>query len=569
MKLVKLSCDQPSFKSITFNSEGVTLILGDRLNSQSDDGSSNGVGKTLSLNLIHHCLGAKPDKKLSGAVADWIFRLDVRVGNDAHSIQRSGDGKRIWLDGQPIRIGELREWLNESGPFDLSEKIQGLTFRSLFSRFARLKPQDCENPVRTSAESPFDALLRSSFLLGIDVELIISKYTARLELDAINKTKANWKTDKILHETFRTGTNPKVRANWLEGEIKRLEADLKSFQIAEDYRQIELTAGDMTKNLREIETSQQVIKFQLNSIEQSLTRHPDISRDDLLALYSGLEKVFKDEALKHFEAVEEFHSKLITNREQRLTKEKIQLESQLAALEDDWQSLSSERDKLLESLNGKRALDEFAALAQKSAELKEERDRLAQYLSFTDRLQEHSQKIREKLLKEDRQATDYANSMPLRRHAFIFEKLVGMLYPGLAAGIVLEPNTGSNQIRYELLVSIEGDDSDGINSARIIIFDWILALFGSNHTMGFVWHDNRLFAHIDPLQRARWFSFIHSALANTGKQYVASLNTENFDAMLPHLSDNELSDLKQSIAVVLRGDDPKNKLLGIQFGSQA
>ena len=220
-------------------------------------------------------------------------------------------------------------------------------------------------------------------------------------------------------------------------------------------------------------------------------------------------------------------------------------------------------------MNGKRALDEFAALANKHAALKEERDRLVQFLSFTDKLQEHSQRIREQLLQEDRQATDYANSVPLERHASIFEKLVGMLYPGLAAGIVLEPNTGSNQIRYDLLVSIEGDGSDGINAARIIIFDWILVMHGSNHTMGFVWHDNRLFAHIDPLQRARWFSFIHSALADTGKQYIASLNTENFDAMLPHLSESVQTELKKRVAVTLRGDTPKNKLLGIQFGSQS
>jgi len=353
--------------------------------------------------------------------------LDFKIDDAPHLIERSGDGKRIWLNGQPIRIGKLRDWLNEAGPFNLSDGIESLSFRSLFSRFARLKPQDCENPIRTSAETPYNALLRSSFLLGIDTGLIISKYKARVELDAINKTKENWKTDKILHETFRTGTNPKVRANWLEGEIKRISADLQSFQIAEDYRQIELTAGDMTNRLREIETSQQVIKFQLNSIEQSLMRHPDISRDDLLALYSGLEKVFKDEALKHFDAVEEFHSQLITNREHRLTKDRLQLEGQLAALESDWQSVSSERDKLLKSLNGKRALDEFAALANKHAALKEERDRLEQFLSFTDRLQEHSQKIRERLLQEDRRATEYANSVPLERHASIFEELVGML----------------------------------------------------------------------------------------------------------------------------------------------
>ncbi|WP_368087252.1 DUF2326 domain-containing protein [Marinobacter sp. AC-23] len=64
------------------------------------------------------------------------------------------------------------------------------------------------------------------------------------------------------------------------------------------------------------------------------------------------------------------------------------------------------------------------------------------------------------------------------------------------------------------------------------------------------------------------FIHVHSALADTGKQYIASLNTENFDAMLAHLSDSAQADLKQRVAVTLRGDDPKNKLLGIRFGSQ-
>lgn len=566
MKLNKLSCDQASFKAINFNPEGLTLIIGDKLNAESDEGSSNGVGKTLSLGLVHHCLGASSDPQLAAAVPDWIFCLDFWIGGIPHVIQRSGDGKRIWLDEEPVRIGKLREWLNQRGPFDLSDGIDGLTFRSLVTRFGRLRAQDCEEPIKTSRETPYDSLLRSCFLLGIDISLVVSKHKSKLELDAIEKSKSNWKSDKVLHETFRAGTNPKVRAEWLHGEIKRIDDDLKAFKVAEDYRQIELSAGQLTQKLREIETSQQVVLFQLDGVEQSLNQHPDISKADLLALYSGLGHVFKEEALQHFSAVEAFHAHLVTNRKQRLHQQRIVLGEQLEKLKKDWSKKSIERDALLQSLSGKHALDEYAALARKHASMKEELGRLNEYLTYSDKLQCRIQKIREKRVKEDGISVEYVWTNPLARHATTFQNLVGLLYPATPAGIALDINTGDNQVRYNLSVSIEGDDSDGINAARLIIFDWILAMQGVNHSMGFLWHDNRLFAHIDPLQRARWFEFVCSALKDTGKQYIASLNTENFDAMLPHLSDVAQVELSNNVVVTLRGDEARNKLLGIQFG---
>jgi hypothetical protein len=92
-------------------------------------------------------------------------------------------------------------------------------------------------------------------------------------------------------------------------------------------------------------------------------------------------------------------------------------------------------------------------------------------------------------------------------------------------------------------------------------------MYGANHSMGFLWHDNRLFAHIDPHPRANWFRYLFSSLPGTGKQYIASLNTENYLAMCQHLTINEQEQLESSKRLVLRGDDPANKLLGIQFGS--
>ncbi len=567
MKLIELSCDQPSFKTIRFNPEGLTLIVGDGSKKNSSEGSSNGVGKTLSLGLLHHCFGANTNPRLAAAVPEWMFRLDFLLSGTFHYIERSGNGKKILLDGKKITVTALRKWFNKEGPFNLDKKIKGLTFRSLFTRFARLKQSDCIEPIKTSQEKDFDGLLRSGFLLGIDTTLVLSKKESKVDLGSIRTSKNNWKNDKILHEVFRAGAKPKVRAEWLEKELKRIKADLDAFQVAEDYRQIELSAGDLTNLLRENEKKQEIIRFQIDGINKTLTLHPDISKDDLLALYEGLTAVFKKKALAHFEAVEEFHNSLSANRKKRLELDRLELQEELKKLEEKRQSIADERDKLLQSLQGKRALDEYATLAQKYAEFQEELQRLREFLSYSSKLQEKEQEIKEKRIEEDRKATEYERTDPLDFMDKRFKELANLLYPGLPAGILLENNTGDNQLRYNLSVTIEGEDSDGINAARIIIFDWLITMYGANHSMGLLWHDNRLFAHIDPLPRAQWFRHLLRSLPGTGKQYIASLNTENYQAMCQHLEKEEQQQLESSIQLVLRGDNPANKLLGIQFGS--
>ena len=567
MNLVKLSCDHDSFKTINFNPEGVTLIVGDGSENDSNEGSSNGVGKTLSLGLIHHCLGANVNQKLSNSVPDWMFCLDFIIDGKSHFIERSGNGKIIFLDGEKTNVTSLRKWLNEKGPFNLEKSIQGLTFRSLFSRFSRMNQSDCLNPVTTSSENVYDGLLRSIFLLGVDLTLVMSKRKNKLELDSIRTSSNNWKNDKVLHEMFRAGSKPRVRSEWLEKEIERIKSDLDVFKVAEDYRQIELTAGELTRQLRENEKNQEILRFQMDGIIKSLARHPDISKQDLLDLYTGLTSLFKEETLSHFDAVEEFHNSLSINRRKRLELDQLEIHKEIENLENQRTTIGNKRDELLQSLHGKRALDEYASLAQKYASLQEELERLREYLSYSDKLQERKQKVNELRVGEDRLATKYERTSPIEPMDIRFKKISNILYPNLPSGILLENNLGNNQLRYDLSVEIEGEDSDGIKAARIIIFDWLLLMYGSNHTMGFLWHDNRLFAHMDPLPRSRWFKYVMTSLVGTGKQYIASLNTENYLAMNDHLSEDEQNQLKSSTQIILRGDIPENKLLGIQFGS--
>ncbi len=170
MKLIELSANKPSFKTIRFNRNGLTLIRGST--NKDAEGSGNGVGKTLALGLVHHCLGANAQSILKEKIPDWVFTLRFEIKGQEHCIERSGDGNILLLDNNKISLKAYREWLNNSGAFALSEKKDFLTFRSLIKRFSRYEKEDCNDPIRTNKEQDVEAYLRTFFLLGLDYEFI-------------------------------------------------------------------------------------------------------------------------------------------------------------------------------------------------------------------------------------------------------------------------------------------------------------------------------------------------------------------------------------------------------------
>ena len=566
MKLIRLTCDQPTFHPVHFNDTGLTLIIGD--SSKEKEGSSNGVGKTLILGLVQHCLGANADKKLTSAVPDWWFSLLFSHNGVEYLISRTGNGKKLLLNDKTISLKAFKDLLDKIGIFNLENNIPYLSFRSLFKRFSRYTRDDCISPTRTKKEHDFEALLRTAFLLGIDHNLILSKRNNKQELDKVSQSLKNWQDDDILKDMFRAGSQPKVRYEWLEREIPRLQDELNTFQVHEQYRAIENETNSLTIKLREVEKNKNIAEFKVSNIEKTLLSHPDISREDLLELYNGLQEIFKPETLAHFESVENFHKSLSFNRKKRLENDKIKLLLEIESLKIDINDISALRDSYLESLQGKKAFDEYAVIARQLAEFKEEKERLHDYLNFSINLQKKAQNLRERKVEQDRLAVNYASTNPLSEYDKFFAELAEIMYPRVPAGIVLDVNTGDNKIRYDLSIQIEGDDSDGINDARILCFDWLVFTCGENHAMDMLWHDNRLFADIDPGVRARWFSFVNQSLKRSGKQYIASLNTENFNAMETTLSEIEMLELKSKIVLTLRGDKAENKLLGIQFGSK-
>lgn len=567
MKLVKLSSNRPTFQSVNFRRHGITLILGDGAHSSDhQEGDSNGVGKTLALRLIHHCLGGqRAPKAVATDAADWIFHLDVLVDKSSHRIDRSGDGKVIALDEREIKLGELREWLNEHGGFDLPEESP-YSFRSLFSRFARQDPADCVDPAATSGETPSQSLQRTLYLLNASDELARRKEQLKIELDRYRNELKLFNDTPSIRDIFTAGHKPAFRLKELDILIPRLQEELKRLVVADDFCDMEAQVDSINRELLELTESTSLKEFELAGIREAKVQKSDITKDELLSLYKGLENIFQPKVLRHFDEVEAFQVALVTNRTDRLVTEESRVLADLDELRSRVRLLESARRSIVEKMNGKRALEEYAAISRNLATLEEERNRLQSFVQFDQNTKQKVQTIRTEMVEQDALALQYVQSEPLSAIDTHYRSLIGALYPDATAGIVLSNNDGQNKLRFNLEVLVQGQESDGIGNARVLCFDWLLFIAGRPNELGFLWHDNRLFADLDPKPRAAWFSALLKSTVLSDRQYIASLNSENFASMASNLSPDELNQLRESIVLTLRGDMDSNRLMGIRFG---
>lgn len=564
MRLVQLSSDEKGFRTLSFRKTGVSLILGDGEHiAGRQDGDSNGVGKTLALRLVHHCLGAdRPSAALLSAASDWWFYLDIQVGDREFRLGRTGNGSKITVNDKEVKLKAFREWLNEFGGFNSQEH----SFRSLFPRFARRSQQDSISPISLDREQPHEALQRTLYLLNIDDILARKKVELKDRLDTLKSEVKLVKKSSILRDIFKAGQRPESRLKELNSESASLRSNLQSFQVSEDYRSIEQQANQLTTELRSISEKIAVLSYELEGVREAQSRKVDITREELMSLYSGLEQVFQPAVLKHFEQVEAFQAALVSNRMQRLVRDEIAISEEISQLKSLESEKSMVRSKLLQHLTGKRALDEYVAMSMRLATMEEERHRLQSFVDLERDKEKELQLVKSAMVHQDVLALKYAQSDPMDSLDEKYRLIVQRLYPDASAGIALKNNTGENKLRFDLDVSVQGQDSDGIGNARVLCFDWLLFKHGREHDMDVLWHDNRLFADLDPKPRASWFSMMSSGFNLDDRQYVATLNYENYQSMLPLLEDEARHALEESVIITLKGDKDSNRLMGVKFG---
>ena len=72
MRLISLTANQKSFHPIIFK-DGINIIAGKQVtpHNENDGNTYNGVGKSLTLHLIHFCLGSRKIESFEKVIQEW------------------------------------------------------------------------------------------------------------------------------------------------------------------------------------------------------------------------------------------------------------------------------------------------------------------------------------------------------------------------------------------------------------------------------------------------------------------------------------------------------------------
>ena len=573
MHLISLTANQSSFKPVYFNKSGITLIVGRQKNPEDHDANRtyNGVGKSLVIALVHFCLGGGVNNSLEEAIPEWEFNLNFELNGEEYTVTRSvSNQNKIILNKEEFSRTKFNSTLEQLA-VNLPSKVSGLTFKSLLNRFIRPSKSSYVSFDKVQKdEKDYYKLLCQSFLLGLDVDLVITKYKLKTERERIKTFRDNLNQDVIFKEFFTQGKNIEIELRDLEDKIAQLTTDLAAFHVAENYHDIQKQSQRTKALLQEAKNRETVLVNAINSINASLEVRTDISPEKLMRVYADAKAHLPDSVIKEINEVDSFHRKLLANRVQRLTAEKSRLEKELDSIRQNISTYNRQRDSEIKFLGTHGALDDMVSVNNQLSDLKMKAQKIIDYQDLLQRYSDQTQEINIKLSEETLKANVYLKQVQgvIGENLNRFRSFSKRFYPDKPGGLTVKNNEGDNQIRFDIEAHIQDDASDGINEAKIFCFDMTLLMGRHNHNIDFIFHDSRLFSNMDPRQRAELFRIAYDC-TQKDTQYIASLNESQMLSIKNELSDEEYERIiTDNIVLELTDESPAGKLLGIQVDMQ-
>lgn len=569
MRLLQLSANKASFKTIPFNRTGISLIVAKQKTDEKRN-TYNSVGKSLAIALVHFCLGSNPIRDLEEKLPDWIFCLDFEIRGRCYTAKRSTSNQGIiYLDGQEIKLDDYRDLLGVE-VFGLVNNIQYLKFRPLLSRFIRPKRNSYDNFYNCIAEeSDYSRLLNTSYLLGLDISKIIKKCELKDEADAITKFDRSLQSDPIVQSFFvdgDDGENIKLKIVELQRKIADLQYHVDNFIIAQDYNEIKKEADKLSSHLQELRNQAAKFRIAISNIDKSLQIKSDITEQQLRDFFYKAQVELNDMIVKRLSEVEEFNGKLLGNREKSLLDEKAKFTLSLADIESQIDSLGKQEDEKLQYLKSHGALDDYVGLTEQLNAYKNQCERLSK---FEKMLKEHKARkaaIKKEMAEEDEITERYLTKIDQQITEIIsyFQILSEQFYKDKTAGISIENNTGANKARFNIEAKIADDAGDGVNGVKTFCFDWTLLKKQLNHHVQFIFHDSRLVSDIDTRQIATALKIAYKECTENGFQYILTINQNILDNLRLQMGDEFDTIVTNNEVLELTDESNEGKLLGIQ-----
>lgn len=575
-----ISANKSSFRKVSFG-DGLNVVLATRTKRSKEKDSTNGLGKSTLLDILHFCLGGDKEGALSVAkLDDWKFTVTMDIGNNTYSISRStAKYSKIWVAGdfsdwqiQPKDADgkqsfDITAWRKALGSMmygiDPNQNVRyGPTFRSLVSYFARRDtPGGYGNgPFQhNSHQRVWDSQVNNAYLLGLNWNLASQKQKLRDRETALNMIKKK-SVEITAGDTLGGEAELRAISIRLADEIDAEKERISNFRIHETYHRLEADADKMTKEMHEMLNQNVVDKRILELYRASMVEETDADPEQVSQIYKDFGLAFPDMVVKRLEDVRQFHKNIVRNRKDYLGSEIDRLDHAVRRRERDINDIGDKKSRIMNILKTHGALDEFLRIQEnhqaKIAELEGVENRLKILREVGDE--------RAALALDSARLLQTTKSDLAEREARWAEAI--RTFNSYSRSLYDTPGTltiGAFSSGYKFNVYIERSDSHGYQNMKIFCYDLMLARLWARKqaSPGFLVHDSIMFADVDKRQVAHAIQLADAESREHKFQYICMMNSDS----IPHEEFDPEFDFDSHVSITLTDETERGSLLGIRF----
>ena len=515
MILSSLTCNNKKFKNLNFNRD-LNIVVGKQLNQNQKD-TVNGIGKSLSLEMLHYMLNAKIPQKMKDFLKDYgKFSLSFIHNSKSYTVEKKfKDTKWVINDNEYNQTTYATELNNIFSNTINSDKI---SFRQVFNCFARRSGYYDTLRQQGMDINDYNQRVVNLFLLGIDIKLQEEHCKLKDALNSLNTAKTE--LEKYEKQV------PKKNIKDIEDEIRSTQENLNLFIVAKNYNELKEQANSLTENLNNIRN--EIYKLQTNIAlkEKNLLTSENISIDleEIKNIYDEAKVFFEDKVLKRLNEAQNFHNQLAKSRKDRISAEIDDIRQKLKELEDKRDLIGSQRDS--------GALEERDALKDRILTLEKEKKDLEIYSSTLEKFQKDKVDIDYKIAEVRKNSIKYMeNNKPnINSIDNKFRDIVKRFYNnnGGYLNIIMTQNAKN---LFDIDLEIPKDSSLSIGNVKTFCYDILLYTLNPN-ILGFLAHDGELFSEMDKRQKATIFKIILDKVRGGNLQYFVNIGDTSFNEIL-------------------------------------
>lgn len=570
MRLLKLTSSNPKFNTINFE-KGLNIVVGTQLTKEQKK-TINGIGKSLSLSLVHYMFGSSfksnADKKLKEYLSNYGEFILIFIHREKdYTIKKNFSQTDFYLNGKKVVQTNYPKELNK---LFLGDEDSKLSFKQILNCFARKYSSETSyySNILTQQARPIEDYHQrhtNLSLLHIDLKLVEKSYDIKTKLSKLEKAKTTIEAYKKALDSSNI--------NDIKDEIKKLDLQLENFIIAENFDALNQKADDLTSQLNEVRNKMFFNDNKLKRKEISLedSKNTNIDIEKIEKLFNEANFFFEDKILKRLDQAQEFHTNLIINRKKRLFVEIRDLKILSLQLQTDKESVSIKRDTILKDLNNSGALEERDSLKDRIKTLETEKNGLEKYENILSDFKKDKSDLDVKNAIVKQESISYLEKNKEQHYEIeqVFRDLVKQFYDNKGGSLKIEEAPTAKYL-FNINSHIPKEGSQGVGEVKIFCYDVLLYLQNKN-VLHFLAHDGCVFSEMDPRQKTTIFKVILKLIKDDSFQYFLNIGENTLNEILDDnnqiniLTKEEKETIKQSIRLELSDKEPKYWLFGESF----